>query len=193
MKIANRPSPLRFILIGLVVTALCQPLGLSAEEPAESTKAPASDKTPVERVWYWVRSVDIPENNPIHKVDWDKTGPPDLLVVVERNGVKLGQTEVKEDCWKCVYEKKYVNTFPFRNDKGETYTITIFDHDWPDPDDSMLQIVVPGDTFNAAKDGAEVVVREKPEVFAAKESLVTVTFVRISDDEALKLKKAAGN
>lgn len=52
----------------------------------------------------------------------------------------------------------------------------------------MLQIIVNGDTFNKN----EVVVREKADAFPVKESLVTVTFVRISKEEKLKLQKAAG-
>lgn len=181
-------TPLRIALASLVLVALCQPLGLSADKPATGDKAPASDKAPAEPVWYWVKAIDIPTNNPIQKIEWDRTGPPDLMIVVERNGVKVGETEVKEDCWKCVFEKKYQNVFGFRQDPAETYTITILDHDWPDPNDSMLQIVVKGDAF----DKDEVVVLEKADTFALKESLVTVTLVKITKEEKAKLQKAAG-
>ena len=52
----------------------------------------------------------------------------------------------------------------------------------------MLQIVVDGDTF----DKDEVVVREKADSFSVKESLVTVTLIRVTNEERLKLQKAAG-
>lgn len=200
------PSLPFFVSAGLLMAALCAPLGMSANESAASDKvpalnetpandkaatgdkAPAKDKVPAEPVWYWVKSIDIPVGNPLRKKEWDKYSAPDLMIVVERNGVILGESDAKEDCWTCVYEKKYQNLFPFREDRNETYTITIFDYDRADPNDSMLQIVINGDDFN--KD--EVVIREKAAEYATKESLVTVTFVRISKEEKLKLQKAAG-
>ena len=110
------------------------------------------------------------------------------MITVERNGVELGKTDVKKSSWACVYARKYQNSFPFFQKTGEAYTFTIFNHNSVWWSGSMLQIVVNGDTFNQD----EVVVREKADPFAVKESLVTVTLVRITNDESLRLQKAAG-
>ena len=187
-------SPLSLVIFGLVLATACLPLVQSAESTASGKtppidKPPISEKAPVKDnalpapVWYWVKLIDIPANNPLRKGDI-----PDLMITVERNGVKLGETDVKKSSWACVYEKKSQNLFPFRQKKNEAYTFTIFSHNTVWWNRAMLQIVVDGDTF----DKDEVVVREKADSFSVKESLVTVTLIRVTNEERLKLQKAAG-
>ena len=191
-------SPLSLVIFGLVLATACLPLVQSAESTASGKtppidKPPTSEKAPEKApvkdnalpapVWYWVKLIDIPANNPLRKGDI-----PDLMITVERNGVELGETDVKKRSWTCVYEKKYQNLFPFRQKKNEAYTFTIFSHYTAWWSRSILQIVVDGDTF----DKDEVVVREKADPFSVKESLVTVTLIRVTNEERLKLQKAAG-
>ncbi|MBN8459858.1 MAG: hypothetical protein J0M04_18665 [Verrucomicrobia bacterium] len=176
----HRPGISRLLaIVSCAVPAICPP-GVLADGQAPKRELP-------EPVWYWLKAVEIPADNPLHKTAWDSNSPPDILVGVERNGTPMGETLVKEG-WSCVYEKKFDNVFGFRPDPRETYTLSLCDYDLLDPNDSMLQVTVAGDVFG----GDEVVIRERAGVFPNKESLVSVTLVRISGEEMAELRKEAG-
>lgn len=90
---------------------------------------------------YWIKSVKIPDGNPVRQVDFGEDVP-DTCVIVQRNGVvlvanagwKLDPNDREEtsnqEAWEATFPDEWVNRRVFDlSDKKATFSFNIYDGD----------------------------------------------------------------
>lgn len=127
-------------------------------------------------VWYRLKTVDIPAGSQ-HRVHRDE--PPDMYIVLKKNGVRVGDCSTYQRSWSIVYPVLVgKNRWEVREGTDDRYTVEV----WDDftvggyvrlKRDSLLFSVadVSGEDFRLP-------LREKLGSYADKESVSTITFQR---------------
>jgi len=130
------------------------------------------DKSEPEDI-YLIESIEIPVGNPIRRIT-----NPKLYVQLEKNGVKIGETEVTQG-WHVHFRDCKAHRFAISNNNTDKYLIKVWQDNWFWYGDELLLSI---GSLNAKSFQKEIKEKGDVGVPVTAGRLVIVNFKKITDD-----------
>jgi len=108
----------------------------STTEPAPATQPDSSDWGG----WYSIKRIIIPPDSAWRK-DPHLNHPPDLYIIVKKDGTKICRASDDVKGWEVEFPKASRNNYWIDGDVNTTYTVEVWEDDWTPPDTMVVTIV----------------------------------------------------